>query len=148
MIKTDIYTKLFIKSISDINEQDIFQMLGYDYEYRRSSDYIVLYKMEINEVASLTSRNVSELITKCTSHLYCNNCPVPLPPWFLKGKLPAPSVVLYSLQTISEKITCTLSSSMQFENYPSYLKNKKEKFSSSLAAELDSKISETSTTFK
>ena len=53
--------------------------------------------------------------------MYVDNCSVPLPHWFRKGTI----------------CTLNLIASLNLENFPSYLNNKKEEFSSSFASELE-----------
>ena len=100
---SDAYTKLFIKSFSDIYELEILKVLGNDYECRKFSDYIVFYKIKINEIGIPNMSVMYPNWWQNPRHFeHCNNCSVPLLPWFRNGTmLPAPSIVFRSLKSFT-----------------------------------------------
>ena len=118
-IHSNAYKQLSVKSLSDINEHKVSKILGKDYEFRKTSEHVVFYKMETSEIGIPKITECIKIDHEMHVALFCNNCPVPLPQWFRHGN------------------TCKLVSLTQLENFPVYLKAKREEFSSKFAEELE-----------
>ena len=111
------YKDLTIEKFEDIDEQ-LLKFLDKSYQFQRNEDNVVFYKIEVNKISVPKVTECIRIDTYRRVKLFYNDCPVPLPQWF------------------REK-SCLLTSATQLENFPPYMRAKNEKFSSSLAAELE-----------